>query len=123
MLMTDIDFGLAVDPRHARAKAIALAAVEHLVDDIAQHAAKPAFRNLGPILGPVGLDEAGGGVFGVNGKALLAPELDHFGVDVLGGLIDHEPADISIAHHLDARRRGKNRSEEHTSELQSLMRN
>src|SRR3546814_9048255 len=28
MLMTDIDFGLAVDPRHARAKAIALAAVD-----------------------------------------------------------------------------------------------
>src|SRR3546814_9600370 len=65
-------------------------------------------------------------LFRSNGKALLAPELDHFGVDVLGGLIDHEPADISIAHHLDARRRGKNgvgvRSEEHTSELKSLMR-
>src|SRR3546814_8014482 len=96
--MADVDFGLAIDALQARREAITLAAVERRVEQATQYAAQPAFWNFGAILGPISLDEARLGIPRLDGKALIAPELDHVRVDQLG------------------------RSEEQTSELQSLLR-
>src|SRR5690606_35686635 len=96
------DLGLAVDTFYPRTEALALAAVEDGVENRTERAANPAFGNLGPILGPIRFYQAGARILRLDGEALFAPEIDDLWVNLLGGLVDDQPADVAIAHDFDA---------------------
>src|SRR5690606_15001139 len=88
----------AIDAFDSRAEALALAAVKHGIDNGSQCAAYPALWDLGAILGPVSFHQARARILGMDGKPLLAPEIDDFRVDLFGGLIDHQPANVTVSH-------------------------
>src|SRR5690554_5726825 len=83
VLMADIDFATAI--AHAfktSAETLTLTAVEHLVDDGAQGRPNPTLGNLGPVLGPVGFNEAGARIFRTNGESLFVPKFEQLRIDL-----------------------------------------
>src|SRR5690606_21196801 len=98
VLMADVDLAAGVaNPLQTHAEALTLAAIKHLVDDRAQGGTNPAFRNLGPVLGPVGFDQTRARVLGSDRETLFMPELEQVRVDVFGGTIHNQPAQIAVA--------------------------
>src|SRR5699024_5310093 len=102
VLVADVDLGLAVDAFETGAETLALAAVEYLVDNGAQRTAYPPFGDFGPVFGPVGLHQPCARGARAYGTAVVTPELDDFGIDVLGAAGDYQPAQLTIALDLDA---------------------
>src|SRR5690606_30036462 len=94
--------GLAVDAFKTSAETLALAAVVDRIKNGAQGGAYPAFGNFGTVFGPVCLNDAGLGILRAQCKALLAPELNHFGINVFGRAVDLQPAQVTVSHNLYA---------------------
>lgn len=100
LAMADVDLGVAVDALDTGAEFLALAAIPGLFQHAAQRLAQPAFRDLGAVLGPVGLDQAGLGVVALDREAALGPEVHDAREDVFGRTVDDQPAQVAVA--LDA---------------------
>src|SRR5690606_508964 len=93
VLMTDVDFGRALTyALEPCTETFAFAAIEDLVNHRAQCRAQPAFRNLGPVFSPIGLDQTSTRVFRANGKALFIPEFQQLGIDLLDRTVHNQPA-------------------------------
>src|SRR5690606_1814534 len=102
VLVADVDFRrVRGNTFEAGAEAFPLAAVKHLVNDRTQRLADPAFRNLGTVFGPVGFDETGPRVVGVDRETLVIPEFQQLRVNGFGGTFDHQPAQVAITLDLD----------------------
>src|SRR5690606_38316218 len=84
------------------AETFALATVVDRIENGAQSGAYPALGNLGTVFGPVCLNDARLGILRAQCKTLLAPELNHFGINVFGGTIDLQPAQVAVSHNLYA---------------------
>src|SRR5690606_10806662 len=102
MFVTNVDFSPPVYTLQTCTEAIPFATVVNGIQDGAQGRTYPTFGNLGTILRPIRLNQACLGITGLDGKALLAPEIDHFGIDFFGGLIHYQPAEVTITHDADA---------------------
>src|SRR5690606_8083504 len=101
LFVRDEHFGaVTVDAFDPGAEAFPLAAVEGEVDDLAQRLTDPAFGDLGPVLGPVGLDQACLRVVGDAIEALLLPEIDGLGEHRFRRTVYGQPAQPAVA--LDA---------------------
>ena len=80
-------------PRSKRVRNLSRSGVEYeLVDDLAERLANQILRNLGAILGPVGLHDAGSAFSETTMKPHLLPELLHHRPHFVGRRLDHQPA-------------------------------
>lgn len=97
LVVRDVDLGVPIDALDPRAELLALAAIPRGLQHRPEHLAQPAFRNLGAVLGPVGLDDAGLRIVDRDREARVGPEIDHLGKQLLGRPLDHQPAQVAVA--------------------------
>nr|GEU28413.1 hypothetical protein [Tanacetum cinerariifolium] len=100
--MADVDFAGAVGAAFdAGAELVALARRIDRIEDLADRVTNEILRDLGAVLGPVGFHDAGGRQFLRQFKTGIFPELGQLRPQLLGRLLDHQPALVAVALDLD----------------------
>ena len=99
--MADVNFGAAIGQAlQAGAELVALAGGVERIEHLAQRRANEILRNLGPVLGPVGLHDADVDLVLRQREAVFQPEIAHRIPELFYRALHHQPALIAIA--LDA---------------------